>query len=122
MTISVRHGLEYRRLGDEGVILDPESGLFFRLSPRAAACWESLLQGAGTDDADALQELEKAGLIRNEGMSKVSPGHVAAPMLFVENRAFLECVCSIATLPTNKGQCTKSGCIWSDSSNTCVRP
>jgi hypothetical protein len=58
-------GLEYRRLGDEGILLDPQSGKFYRLSGKAAACWEAVAGSAehGLDPA-ALTELIAAGVIR----------------------------------------------------------
>jgi hypothetical protein len=34
-------GLEFRRVGNEGIILDPDTGVFFRLSPEATARWEA---------------------------------------------------------------------------------
>lgn len=121
--VRIRSGVEFRRLGEEGVIFDPLEAKFYRLSPKATSCWEAVVAERTHDDDEALHELSATGLLQLEDADVPRPS--GSLQQVVESVAFVECACSVTsvpTLPTNQGQCRNAGCIWTDPKGPCVRP
>lgn len=116
MQFQIIPGLEYRKLGGEGIILDPETGRFFRLSPQATECWEALTRGEHDIQwSNVMQELESCGLLLTERPVTSTNSAQISCVQVVETQPFLQCGCSTAT---NQGACKKiKGCTWDTNHN-----
>jgi hypothetical protein len=107
MKLTVRPGLEFRRLGVEGIVLDPMSGVFCRLSPDAAFQWELLARGDRCDlESVGIRELSDMGLIV-EGSSKQTAERPLAPREdFGLQQAFLvRASCGTTVFDTKPSSC-----------------
>lgn len=125
--MKIRAGLELRRLGDEGILLDTASGTFYRLSPLALAVWEELAAQKSQvheDHPELIQEFIRLELLE------------APPSMFTGAHRSGEVEPSEASLVFAAGQCnnitdsltckntlrnkgSNVPCTWNPTTSTC---
>lgn len=120
MTGKVKSGLEYRRLGSEGLILDTQTGQLFRLSPTAVRLWERL--NGDNDCPEAVVMFAALGLV--EGSDHSLSSAVCDSVEGVSmGQAFLATASSCALVaPANTNKCNAAGCSYNATTRKCTYP
>lgn len=99
MTLRVKPGLEFRRLGDEGILFDPETCKFYRLSAEIVSRLET---GTGADLLASELLLDRQD---------------SAPRAF---EAFTVSASFVSTCPTPPPSCTGNNKLWDTKTCSCI--
>lgn len=109
----MKKGLELRRLGDEGILLDPESGVFFRLTAAGVYTWESLCGSGKIVDSAVVRALAEQHLVEIAESDYLPDGNFEA--VTACGGAFVHCGCASITDP----KLCVTPCKWNNGKKQC---